>query len=365
MPLRTILVIDVVALGTYAAVLVIMKLREVILLVVIASFVALILEPAVAFLTRHGFRRGLAAAVVFVAGLVIFSALAFAFGDPLVRGLTHFADDLPKLVNQASHGRGRIGRLIARYHLQAKIKSYAPKLISAAHNLSKPALSLGKATVSAVVAGVTLVMLVILIMLEAPKVRRAGLGMLSEEHASMVEHLGSQVSRAVVGYMIGDFLTSVVAGVVIFLDLVVLGVPFALLLALWVALVDLLPMVGGLLAGVVVVVVAGFHSLLAGLVTLGVFLVYQQVENHVLNPIVMSRTVRINPLLVLLAVLVGANVGDLVGSVFGGFAGALLAIPVAGAIQVVARELWNASDPAGHPDGPVETAVGPGIGGTR
>jgi predicted PurR-regulated permease PerM len=105
-------------------------------------------------------------------------------------------------------------------------------------------------------------------------------------------------------------------------------------------------MIGGALAGIPTVLFAFFsRGFTAGVVTLVVFLVYTQIENHVLNPVVMSRTVRINPLLVLLAVLVGAELGDLVGGLFGGFVAALLAIPLGGALQVLVREAWQATDP--------------------
>jgi len=106
-------------------------------------------------------------------------------------------------------------------------------------------------------------------------------------------------------------------------------------------------MIGGALAGIPTVLFAAAHSLTAGIVTLIVFLVYTQVENHVLNPIVMSRTVRVNPLLVLLSILVGGEMGSWIGGTFGAFVGALLAIPSAGAIQVVTREMWQASAPGG------------------
>jgi predicted PurR-regulated permease PerM len=129
----------------------------------------------------------------------------------------------------------------------------------------------------------------------------------------------------------------------VFVTLMVVGVPYPLLWGLWVALVDFLPMIGGALAGIPTVIFAAFHSLSAGIATLVVFLVYTQVENHILNPVIMSRTVKINPLLVLVAVLVGAELGNLVGGLFGGFVAALLAIPVGGAIQVLVRELWQAT----------------------
>jgi predicted PurR-regulated permease PerM len=108
--------------------------------------------------------------------------------------------------------------------------------------------------------------------------------------------------------------------------------------ALWVALVDFLPLIGGALAGIPTVLFAAAHSLTAGIVTLIVFLIYTFVENHVLNPLIMSRTVRISPLLVLVSILVGAPIGDWIGGLFGGFVAGLLAIPIAGAVQAIVRE---------------------------
>ena len=130
---------------------------------------------------------------------------------------------------------------------------------------------------------------------------------------------------------------------VMFVALTVLGVPFPLLWALWVTLVDFLPMVGGALAGIPTALFAFGHSIFAGIVTAAVFLIYQQIENHVLNPVIMSRTANVNPLLVLLSVLIGTSIGDWVGGLFGSFVAALLAIPVAGGLQVIVRELWQAS----------------------
>ena len=146
-------------------------------------------------------------------------------------------------------------------------------------------------------------------------------------------------------------MTSVIAGAVVFVTLLALGIPFPLLWALWVALVDFLPQVGGALAGIPTVLFALGHSLTAGLITAVVFIAYQQIENHALNPVIMSRTVKVNPLLILVAVLVGASIGAWVGGFFGSFVAAMIAIPAAGALQIVARELWQATSPDGPLDG--------------
>ena len=171
------------------------------------------------------------------------------------------------------------------------------------------------------------------------------LGQMTPGRAATVTRIASDMNRTVTGYMLGNLLTSLIAGIVVFVTLMVLGVPYPLLWGLWVALVDFLPMIGGALAGIPTVLFAFTHSVTAGIVTAVVFLVYTQVENHILNPVVMSKTVRISPLLVLIAVLVGASLGSLVDGLFGGFVAALLAIPLAGALQVLVKEIWQATAP--------------------
>jgi len=176
-------------------------------------------------------------------------------------------------------------------------------------------------------------------MLESPRLWNGFLGLFRPAAAIRLERVVNESIRSVSGYMLGNVLTSLIAGVVSGVTLAILGVPFALLLGAFVALVDLLPLVGGLLAGVPVVVIAAIHSVPAGIVMLIVFLVYQQIENHVLNPVIMSKTVRLNPFWVLLAVLIGAALGGKIGGDLGTFVGALIGIPVGGALQVAVREV--------------------------
>jgi len=345
-PLRAILVTVAVVVAAYFAGKLIYRLRDDILLMVVAGFVALILNPLVLALQRWGIRRrGWAVAVVTLLSLVVFAGLALAFGYPLANGITDLAHDLPGYVSSAEHGRGWIGHLVRRYHVQRWVQSNAPKLVDFGRGLAKPALSVGKGALTLVIALVTIFVLVLLLLLEGPKMRTGLLRLMSPERAGTISRMAREVNRSVTGYMLGNFLTSLIAGIVVFVTLMILGVPFPLLWALWVALVDFLPMIGGALAGIPTVLFALGHSLTAGIVTLVVFLVYTQIENHVLNPIVMSRTVRVNPLLVLVSILVGASLGSWIGGIFGAFVAALLAIPAAGAIQVMVREFWQDTAP--------------------
>jgi predicted PurR-regulated permease PerM len=349
-PLRTIVVTVAVVAATYLLGKLIYRLRDIVLLLLVAGFVALLLNPLVVLLQRLFPRRGVAVAIVTVWAVLVFVGLAVAFGTPLVTGITHLADRLPGYVASAQQGKGWIGSLVRKYHVQTWVQQNAPRLVSYAESLSKPALTIGKGAFSLLIELLTIFVLVLLLLLEGPKMRRWLLAQMTPARAARVTSVAGEVNRAVTGYMLGNLLTSLIAGVVVFVTLMVLGVPFPLLWGLWVALVDFLPMVGGALAGIPTVLFAFFHGFTAGVATLVVFLVYTQVENHILNPVVMSKTVRINPLLVLISVLVSASIGSLIGGLFGGFVAALLAIPAAGALQVLVREAWAATAP--EPDIP-------------
>jgi predicted PurR-regulated permease PerM len=345
-PLRTIVVTVAVVAATYLAGKLIYRIRDILLLILVAGFVALLLNPIVNLLQRRVFpRRGIAVAIVTILATLVFIGLALAFGYPLVNGITHLSDQLPTYVANAQHGRGWIGHLVTRYHIQDWVQRNTPKLITYGQSLSKPALTIGAGALSLLIELATIFILVLLLLLEGPKMRRWILGQMTPARAAATTRISAEVNRAVAGYMLGNFLTSLIAGIVVFVTLMILGVPYPLLWGLWVALVDFLPMVGGALAGIPTALFAFTHSLTAGIVTTVVFLTYQQVENHILNPVIMSRTVRISPLLVLLAVLVGASLGSLVGGLFGGFVAALLAIPLAGALQVLVKEAWQATAP--------------------
>jgi predicted PurR-regulated permease PerM len=368
-PLRAILSAIAAIVLAYLAWKILDRLRGVLLLLVVAGFIALLLNPLVIVLQGPLRRRGFAVAVVTLLGVLAFGGLAFAFGYPLINGLTHLASALPGYVQNAEHSKHTwIGKLVTKYHLNTWVQKNAPKLVTYGKDLASPALSLGEGAVTLVFELFTICVLVILLMLEGPKMRTAVLGFMRPSRAARVSAIAADVNRSVVGFMLGNFATSVIAGVVVLVTLMALGVPFPFLWALWVALVDFLPMIGGALAGIPVVLFALAHGLPAGIVTLVVFLVYTQVENHILNPVVMSRTVRINPLLVLISILVGASIGSWIGGFFGGFVAALLAIPAAGALHVIVSAVWQSTATEQAPaavavPAPTAPVTGPASGG--
>jgi predicted PurR-regulated permease PerM len=344
-PLATIVVATAVAIGlvdlNVALIVGLWVLRKIVLYIVIAFFLTVLLTPGLRLLKRWGVSHGVATTVVFVGGLVVFAGLVYLFVSPLVSSAVHFGHEIPNLVDKAKKGKGPLGRLVFRLHLQKYLSKGSTELTKEITKVLKPAtaFSVGAAAVSTLVTIGSIAVLTLFSMLEAPRLWHGFLRLFQPATAMRLDRVVNESIRSVTGYMLGNFLTSVIAGVIMGISLAVLGVPFALLLGFFVALVDLLPLVGGLLAGVPVVVIAAIHSIPAGIVMLVIFLTYQQIENHILNPVIMSRTVRLNPFWVLLAVLVGAALGGRIGSALGTFVGALIGIPVGGALQVFIREI--------------------------
>jgi predicted PurR-regulated permease PerM len=345
-PLPTIIVTVLVVAAAYLGGKLVYRLRDEFLLFVVAGFIALLLNPIVEFVERHVVRsRAWAVIVVTVLTLIIFVGVIALFAYHLISATTSLIDSLPSYIDSARSGRGWIGHLLTRYHVQRWVSANTPKLLAYAQDLSKPALSVGEGAFSLLIELATIFILVLLLLLEGPKLGKGIRFVLGAREGGEIASIATRINNAVTGYMLGNLLTSLIAGVVVFITLLVMGVPYPLLWALWVALVDFLPMIGGALAGIPTVLFAFTTSTAAGVVTLVVFMVYTQFENHVLNPIIMSKTVRISPLLVLVSVLVGAEIGAWIGGLFGGFVAALLSIPAAGALQVIVTEAWRLSGP--------------------
>ncbi|HET9771665.1 MAG TPA: AI-2E family transporter [Acidimicrobiia bacterium] len=331
--LRRVFVILSGGLAFLVAVLLVWKLRRIITWIVIAAFFATILNPLVDALTRLRIRRGVATSIVFFLGVATFAGLVYTFVRPIYDAGQDFARDIPGFVERAKNGEGRIGELIKQFNIDEKVAENAPKLQDALNNAGGPALDAAQRVASGLLALLTILVLSFLMLLQAPHIIGSFVALLSPKHAVQVRRIGADCSRAVTGYMAGNLLISVIAGVSTWIFLLVIDVPFAGVLGLWVGFADLLPLVGATIGAIPTIAIAFLHSTGAGIAMLIFYIVYQQFENHILQPVVMSRTVKLNALLVLLSVLVGVELA--------GFVGALLAIPAAGVIQVVVRDLWD------------------------
>jgi predicted PurR-regulated permease PerM len=327
---RTVLAVIGIVLAVAAVLTVLWISRQVLTWIIVAVFLALALNPAVEFFQRQGLaRRGLATAVTVILTLGAFTALGWLFVPTLVDEGRGFAEALPGYVNDVSEGRGPLGRLSKRYEVEQRVREavrggggFAQVL-----GLSGTALAVTKSVLTFIVAVVTIAFMTVFMLLEGPKWMERFYALLPDESREKWRKIGYDIYRTVGGYVTGNLLISVVAGTSTTIVLLILGVPYAVALGVLVAILDLIPLAGATLAAIIVGTVAFIHSIPAGIIVLTFFIVYQQIENHLLQPLVYSRTVQLSPLAILISVLIGAKLA--------GILGALAAIPVAGTIQVL------------------------------
>jgi predicted PurR-regulated permease PerM len=334
-PVRTILTTIGLVLLTVLALLFIMAVQQTLTWIVIAAFFAVALTPAANWLERRIPRcpRSLATLLVFVGVALLLIGLVTAFVVPLAQQGTTFAQQLPHLLEDARAGRGPIGGLLGRTHALTYVQEHQDRIRAFATGLTTPAAGLLKGVATGIAGTLTVFVLAFLMVLVGPRLVDSTLTLFEERQAERMRRVAGDCARSITGYITGNLLISVICGVLTFIVLAVFHVPFALLIALFVAIADLIPLIGATL-GAAVAALAGFvHSVPAGIAVLIFFVVYQQVENHLLQPIILSRTVQLNPLTVLIAILLAAELA--------GMLGALLAIPVAGMIQVIVRDVWD------------------------
>jgi predicted PurR-regulated permease PerM len=332
---RTVLAVLALVLGFCALLWLLWEARQVLTWVLIALFLALAINPLVEWLQRRGVRRrGLAAALGFGGVLAVVAGLAGAFVPTLATEVADFVDALPELVRDLTEGRGRLGFLETRYDIVDRVQEAVEGLdVDKVLAASGTALAVTKGVITAIVAAISIVVLTFFMLLEGPAWVDRALGHLPEGSRERWRAIGRDVYRTVGGYVSGALIIAGVAGISASIVLTIAGVPYAIALGLLTALLDLIPLAGATIATVIVSTIAFLDSVPAGIAVLVFFVLYQQFENHVLYPTVYSRTVALSPLAVLIAVLVGASIG--------GILGAIAAIPVAGTIQVVLRD-WLA-----------------------
>jgi predicted PurR-regulated permease PerM len=332
-PWRTIVAtIGLVILAALALAVVYLASR-VIVWILVAGFFALVLARPVGWLQRRfHIRRGLSVALVVLLATTFIVGLMALFVVPLRRQLIDIVTDLPGTVRQASTGQGQVGRLLQRLGLQRIVQQNEASLISGAKSIEDAAPGYLGSVVQSLLAVVTVAVTTCLMLSQSTLLSRAGLRMLPLRHRALMSQVGRDAASAVSGYMSGNLLISGCAGVSAFAVLAILRVPSPLILALWVAFADLIPLVGATLGAIAAVIAAFFVSPTAGIIALVFFALYQQFENSVLTTVIMSRAVRVNPLVVLLSVLIGVELF--------GFVGALLAVPMAGAATVIIKEMW-------------------------
>jgi predicted PurR-regulated permease PerM len=304
--------------------------RQVLTWTLIAVFLALALNPFVDWLQRRGLkRRGAAAGVTFLLAIGALTLLGALFIPTLVSEVNGFAGELPSYIEDVTEGRGPLGRLAERYDIVERVQAEveeggASRLLG----LSGTAVAITKGIITLIVATVTIAFMTFFMLLEGPKWMERFYALLPDDSRDRWREVGDRIYRTVGGYVTGNLFISVIAGVASTVLLLILDVPYAVALGLLVAILDLIPLAGATIAAIILTAVAAIDGgWVPAVIVLVFMIVYQQIENHFIQPVVYSRTVQLSPLAILISVLIGAEVAGVVG--------ALAAIPVAGTIQVL------------------------------
>jgi predicted PurR-regulated permease PerM len=304
-------------------------------LVLVAVLFALALNPAVEFFVSRGLGRGLAAAVVFVFAVCIVAALGLLLIPPLITQITNLVNALPELISSLRRGHGVIGGLERRFHILETL----PGAISGGgsegtRGVASSGLDVVLGLLGTVASMVVVAFLTFFMLLEGPSWTQRLLGLVPEPTRPRWERVAQGIYRTVGGFVSGNLVASLLAGTATTAALMATGISYAVPLGLLVAFLDLLPIFGMIVALIVLAAVSFSHSVLAGIVVVGFTFIYHQFEVYLLRPLIYGRTIELSPLAVLVAVVIGTELAGVIG--------ALAAIPIAGAANVVLCEVLRA-----------------------
>ncbi len=324
---RTVWTVGLNVLGLLALLTLVRAASGVLSWVLVALFLALAAHPLVAWLERRGLKRGLAVALVFLAGMGLVAMLVRTFVPMMIEQARALVEAAPGYVSSLKH-MSWMEELDGRYGLFERIDEELRQRVLGA---AMPVLGMVTGLLHRLAAFITIMVLAAFFLAFGRDLFDKALLWVPPVEREHTRQLASRMNRTVGRYVAGSFFISLIGGGVTAVTLFLLDVPYFLPLGLAMAVLGLIPFIGAFIGGALMVgttfASAGNR---AGLIALGVFLVYQQVENHLLQPFIQRKTLRMNPLLIALAMLVG--------TAFAGILGALLALPVAGAVQVVAQD---------------------------
>jgi predicted PurR-regulated permease PerM len=301
-------------------------ITSVLVIIGLSLFIAIGLDPIVAFLVSRGLRRGVAVGMVTLGFLLVIGAFILAAVSPLSHEIQTLVRDYPRYKANVAAGKGWAGRLATKLHLTSDLKRKMKLKIPI-----DGVLGAGKMLLSVGVATVSVIALTIYFLIALPGVKSLWLSLIPRSRRVRAALITDEVCGRVGGFMLGNLLTSLISGVGTYVWLVIFGIPYAVLLALLVALLDLIPLVGSTIGGIIVSLVALSKGLPVAIATAGFYVIYRFLEDYLLNPRVMKHTVKVTPGLTIIATLIG---GTLLGLI-----GALVAIPVAATIYLLLEEV--------------------------
>ena len=330
-PYRSILAAIWLAILSYGLVVLLIDIKRVLFYLTVAAFIALVLNPAVERVQRWGPSRGMSILAVLVGLIIVIGGIMAMVATPLVSQAVTFANEAPTYLQQAQEKRGPIYAWAKRLHLEDRLAKSGDALSKTLDRVPAQIVALSRRVASAAFATTIVLILALFMLAEGPRLVSTILAGIPPDYREPARRIGATTARVVAGYTTGALIIASMNGLVAGIALEATNTPFALPLATFAAAADLLPVIGGLLAIVPAALFAFAHSTVAGVVVLSAMLFYMQLRNHILYPVIVGRKVSLSSLVVMIVVLVGAELG--------GAAGAILAIPIAGALHGVTQEV--------------------------
>jgi predicted PurR-regulated permease PerM len=312
----------------YGLVELVIRTRSVLILIGLAFFIAAGLDPVVAWLTRRRVRRSAAVAIVIFALLALVGGFIAAAVPPVAGQTSTLISQLPHYVHQLQNHSSTLGKLNARFHIEQRVTTL---LSSKGATLVGGVIGAGQIVISTLSAMVLVGVMSVYFLAGMPQVKLFLYRLVPHSRRPRVILIGDEIFTKIGGYVLGNVITSFIAGGGTFLWMLGWGIPYPALLGLLVFLLDLIPVIGSTVGGVIVTLVALTVSLPAAIATLLFYVAYRLAEDYLLVPRIIGHTVRVSALVGLVAIVVG---GVLLGII-----GALVAIPAAAAIQLILSEV--------------------------
>jgi predicted PurR-regulated permease PerM len=313
---------------TYGLVELFIRARAVLIIIGLAMFIAAGLDPVVGWLVRHRFPRWAAVLTVILAGVAIVGGFLAAAIPPMASEGTALAHQIPHYMASLQDRNSELGKLNTKFKVEPRLESL---ISSGGSSLIGGVLGAGELVISTASSILAIIVLSIYFLAGMPRIKVFAYRLVPHSRRPRTILIGDEILAKVGGYVLGNFLTSVIAGAGTYFWMLAFGIPYPLLLGMFVAFLDLIPVVGSTVGGAVVTLVALTVSLPVAIGTLIFYVAYRLAEDYLIVPRIMGRTVQVPAIVSLVAVLIG---GVLLGII-----GALVAIPVAAAVRLLLNEI--------------------------
>jgi len=329
---RTVARVLVLAIGSLLMLEVLQRTSHALTLVLVAFFLALALNAPVNALAEHlpGRSRGSRTAATAVSFLIIIAAISLFIASivpPLVKQTSSFIDDAPGLVEDIRDENTSLGSFVRRYKLEGQVDKFSSQLGDWSGDLGGSAFGTISRVSSNFFSALTVLVLTFMMLIEGPRWLNVAKRLTPDDREEHTAQLATDMYKVIKGYVNGQVLLAAVAALMISVPLFILGVSYPIALIVIVFICGLIPLVGHTIGAVIVSTVALFTSPLAAIIVLGYYIMYQQIENYVIQPRIQANTTAMSPLLVFVSLIVGVS--------FSGLLGGLLAIPVAGCLRIL------------------------------